>query len=422
MAKIPVLLVSFAFGGLHAAAESVEATSESVTVQKTAGQSSNEESKSGVITPESAVLPANVARFRGVYVNAEGESGFDASGKKTDSGIEIKAVAGAAIFEYGLNEKISLQFLAPLRKSTSLSVADKSKFLSNYQIQSKVEQVIDGQFAAILQNATIAALYNSNTPAPQNIPITGTSITIPSGTPVKTYLDTVKQTLVSSTVASEYEKAKSSAEATKFDKGLGDIELGAKYNFSSQAEPRFSGLPLYFSVGLGVRLNSSGYAEAVENGITPFGRGTTDLGLRLNADMDIVSGLQLHLENQTEMMLAKGKTFSGGKEVDYERVGSRQIGYAKFVLAPGAWASAVDMIRFSAKYNYDNDAKTKTNGVNQTDSAATKRSATYGISYNGFVQNIPVQVDFDLENPISGKNQVFVTENKVLTLKLYNRF
>ena len=72
------------------------------------------------------------------------------------------------------------------------------------------------------------------------------------------------------------------------------------------------------------------YKKAVENGLVPNGRGTTDFGLRLNADYDFTRGVQLQVENQTEFMVLKGRTYSSsGKEVDYARSGAREIGYVK---------------------------------------------------------------------------------------------
>ena len=385
------------------------------------GTDSQNAKQGGYISPESTTLPLNVARFRFVYGQSESTFGYDNSGKKVESGLKLNGAGGAAVIEYGVSKRLGVQFLVPLTKGANISVNNKEKFKSS-SIQPEVARQVGDVFTKILANPTVGGLYNSGGTAPVDIAISD-ELVIPAGANVKSFLDQAKAQKIVSETEAAYSSAKDSVEDTQFDKGIGDIEIGAKYSISTVDDPFCPGLPLYFSVAGGLRLNSSGYKKAVENGLVPNGRGTTDFGLRLNADYDFTRGVQLQVENQTEFMVLKGRTYSSsGKEVDYARSGAREIGYVKLVVAPGAWASELDMIRFSGKYGYDLDAKTKTDGKTQTDPAARGQSATFGLSYDGLTQGVPLQVDFDIVKPIAGKARQFASSNNILTLKTFYQF
>jgi hypothetical protein len=213
--------------------------------------------------------------------------------------------------------------------------------------------------------------------------------------------------------------------------GLGDIEVGAKYKFSTVEQPMFEGIPFYASVGLGLRMNTSGYADATKDGKLPVGRGTTDLGLRLNADYGIVQGIMLQVENQTEFMVMKGETYSSEKKVDFERDGIRNVGYGKLVVAPGAWYAPIDVLSFGAKYAYNFDAKTKTDGkLKEGAIAPESQNLVTSASLNGFVHGIPLQLDVDYTMPVSGKgnldayrlSETPVASSVAATLKAFYKF
>lgn len=375
----------------------------------------------GFISPESTTLPLDVARFRFFYGQSESTFGYDNGGKKVDSGLKLEGEGGAAVFEYGVSKKIGVQLLIPLTKGVDLTVRDKEKFKAS-KIQPEVEKQVGAVFSTILANPTIGGLYNSGANAPVAITISE-KLVIPQGANVKSFLDQAKALEISNQTEAAYASSKASVEDTKFDKGIGDIQIGAKYSISTIDDPYCPDLPLYFSVSGGIRFNTSGYKKAVEDGLVPNGRGTTDFGLRLNADYDFTRGLQLQAENQTEFMILKGRTVSStGKEVDFARTGARQTGYLKLVLAPGAWAPEIDFIRVSGKYGYDIDNKTKTDGVTQTDPASKAQSATFGLSYDGLNHGIPLQVDLDVVKPIAGRSAQFASSSNVITLKTFYKF
>ncbi len=220
------------------------------------------------------------------------------------------------------------------------------------------------------------------------------------------------------------------AEKTKAS-GIGDIEVGLKYKFSTVEEPIFVEIPFYASLALGLRMNTSGYKDATKDGKLPVGRGTNDLGIRLNADYGIVQGLMLQVENQTEFMVMKGETYSSGKKVDFERDGIRNVGYGKLVVAPGAWYAPIDVLSFGAKYAYNFDAKTKTDGKSVEGAIAPEsQSLVTSASLNGFVHGIPLQFDVDYTVPVSGKgnldnyrlSETPVAASVAATLKAFYKF
>lgn len=418
------LLASASFG---ADSEIREQSRTSQTLIESSEDQSVKPSATGKIIPESTTLPKDVARFRLIYGQSEGTFGYDSNGKKVDKGLKVKGTGGAAVFEYGVTPRLGFQLLVPFTLKTKIEVHSQEKFreLVKAGIVSEVNSVFDKLTAA---PTTLGALYNANATAPANIDIPGLG-TIPAGANVKSFLDGARsQTLASqlsdSNIAKIYGAKKEEIEQLDFDKGLGDIETGFRYSLSTLDQPFFEGIPLYFSVASGIRFNTSGYAKALKSGMNPSGRGTTDLGLRFNAEYGITQGLQVQFENQTETMLIKGKNYNTAeaKEVDYERSGLRQIGWAKLVVAPGAWLPSTDMIRFNLKYGYDMDAKIKVDGKLQKDDPSQTRSQTIGLAFDGLAIGLPLQIDLDMTTPISGKNAAFANKSNVFNFKTFYKF
>lgn len=364
-----------------------------------------------LIIPESAVLPESVLRFRAIYAGATSTSSYDSNANKVENGLKITANQSVAVLEYGITDRISAQLLVPYSLGGKVTVDDDKAFKEKglpALVAAKIEQI----------KAKLGALYTGNVPAPQDIPLVG-SYKIPQNVPVKTYFDQVALGLRANPLLA-YDLVKAEVEDTKFQEGLGDVQLGAKYALSTVSAPWFDGVPLYTSIGAGVRFNTGKFKEAAKDGKQAAGRGTTDLGIRVNADYEPLNGVQLQLENQTELMLAKGKTYSGGKEVDYERDGMRQNGYSKLVVAPGTWIPAADFLMLNARYNWDNDAETKTDGK-QSSSVEVGRSAQVGVGFDGLKLKLPVQLDYDYVLPAKSRNATAFGAN-VVTLKLFYKF
>lgn len=428
LAAFTVLIpTSLSLGALNETGEKAVQSVQSRALIATPNASSEKNTETGKIIPESTTLPKDVARFRVFYGYSEGTYGYDSKGKKINKGLKVEGTGGAGVFEYGITPRLGFQFLVPFSLKTKVEVHNKDTFRD--VVKAGITSQVNSGFDTLLADPTLGALYSSNSVAPADIAIPGL-LTIPAGANVKSVLDgarsqTLASQLADANVDKIYNEEKAKIEDLDFDKGLGDIETGARYSLSTIDEPFFSGIPLYFSVAGGIRWNTSGYAKTIKSGMSPNGRGTTDLGLRLNAEYGIIQGLQMQFENQTEVMLLKGKTYTAGeekKEVDYERNGLREIGWAKLVVAPGAWLPCTDMVRLNLKYGYDMDAKTKTDGKLQKEDATQTRSQTIGLSFDGLAMGLPLQADLDITTPISGKNAAFANKSNVFTLKTFYKF
>ncbi len=316
------------------------------------------ESQPGDIGPESATLPENVVRVRLALGSFSFDSAYDKDGKAQSSAAKVSGLVGAAVLEGGFTSKLSGQLYVPYQGEMELEANDDFAFASQ-------------------------------------------------GMPSRAF----------------YEGYIKSANDKQKNSGIGDIEVGAKYNLSSVAEPVLDGVPLYASVALGFRLPTG--ANVQKDGKAAIGDGTTDLGLRLNADYKVLQGVLVQVENQSEFMLAKGKTWDddSNKEVDFEYDGIRNVGYGKLVVAPGAWFAPVDVLSVNTKYGWDYKADEKENGVapDENSKGAYTHSLTMGASLNGFVYQIPLQLDLDYTMPMSGKNTEETT-SMLATLKAFYKF
>ena len=387
-----------------------------------------------LIIPESAALPESVLRFRAIYAGATSTSSYDSNANKVEDGLKITANQSVAVLEYGITDRISAQLLVPYSLGGKVTVDDRDKFTAKVvepRTLAKAGTSLDGVVAAFKsaipalaaglkgEDAKLFALgYLAGASASTAIEMKKfndafAGVVIPAGANIKDFVDNkFKGALVDAAVKT--------AEDTKFQEGLGDVQLGAKYALSTVSAPWFDGVPLYTSIGAGVRFNTGKFKEAAKDGKQAAGRGTTDLGIRVNADYEPLNGVQLQLENQTELMLAKGKTYSDSKEVDYERDGMRQNGYSKLVVAPGTWIPAADFLMLNARYNWDNDAATKRDGK-QLSSVKVGRSAQVGVGFDGLKLKLPVQLDYDYVLPAKSRNVTAFGAN-VVTLKLFYKF
>ncbi|MEN9809236.1 MAG: hypothetical protein RLZZ488_803 [Pseudomonadota bacterium] len=392
-----------------------------------------------LIIPESAVLPESVLRFRAIYGAATSTKGYDSNGNKIENGLKITANQSIAVLEYGITDRISAQLLMPYSLGGKVVVDDKDKFTNtrvNPGIAAKAGTNLDGIVGAFKtaipvlatgaagpEAKAFAQAYQAGQPLPIPVDMSKfnaafAGVTIPANTNIKTFVD---EQFKNALFDVYYNAGKTQAESTKFQEGLGDVQLGAKYALSTVNEPWFDGIPFYASAGVGVRFATSKYLEAKKEGKEPAGRGTTDLGVRLNADYEIVNGLQVQLENQSEMMLAKGKTYAGGKEVDLKRNGMRQQGYTKLVLAPGTWLEGAEFLMLNARYNWDNDMTKTVDGV-EDKTLPVARAAQFGLTLDGLKLKVPVQLDYDRIIAARSRNVSASFDAHVVTLKAFYKF
>lgn len=180
---------------------------------------------------------------------------------------------------------------------------------------------------------------------------------------------------------------------------------------------------------MGLRLPTGQFTD-VPAGFRSTGRGTTDLGLRLNLDYNPLPGVWLAAQNQTERMIVAGKkkgtslvdnTNTYGDAKKFERKGVRNVGFLRAVWGLGNITQTLKMIGVNTMWKYDIDAPEYIDGTLQ--SARKQAYAwTAGLTLDGLAYRIPAQLDIDYDMPIAGKNNRLAASILGITLKGYYRF
>jgi hypothetical protein len=384
------------------------------------------------VLPEGKTLPADTFRLRLPFRFAHATKGFDEDGHKTDIGAELRAVGTGIVLEYGVNEDLSLQIVAPIILQNDVGV-DAGKFRNSSTYKKKYAEFTAALAAQLQANGFCTsteqclALIESGQTFPSDTPITlptGETFVAKAGTPMKDVADSV---------------ITNAAKPSKGRTGLGDIQIGALYAIVKDG-------PVRFSAGGGFRFPTGSFKD-VPSGERPTGRGTLDGGIRTNVDILPTAGVVFSWQNQNEFMLAKGKreksslldpsktndadptsdaataAGSDGKSNNqtYERVGARNVGFVRAAWGLGSVVPALMPIGLNVSYNYDVDGQSRYDGV-----ASGGRPVTHSVSGNigisGLAYSIPASVDFDYDQPFAGRNLTLAPSSFGTTIKVYYRF
>ncbi len=365
--------------------------------------------------PEGKTLPAGVARVRIPMRFATGDYGYDQKGKKLDLGVDVNVTGTGLVLEYGLTDRISTQILLPYVAKNELGL-DANKFRTSAKYKEKVAE-FKSAVAGVMQasrlcadTARCLALIETGYHLPKDTEIklpSGEPLVIKAGVPVTSYADSLV------TTAAVPESGRT---------GLGDIELGVLYEVVHTG-------PVRFSAGLGLRLPTGSFDD-VPSAQRPTGRGTTDLGLRLNVDYNVVPGVIISGQNQSEQMLTKAEkpvtsllnaSETTGKKVDFERRGLRNIGFVKAAWSLGTITPDLRWLGTAAFYNWDLGA-TEYLDHKRVGDASRATSYTLNLTVSGLSYGIPVAVEYDRTTPIGGKNVALATTINAVTVKGYLRF
>lgn len=381
---------------------------------------------------EGRTLPKKVVRLRAPYKSAFASYGYDAQGQKQDLGLTLSAAGTALVLEYGATNKLSLQFLAPFVLESNLTLdadifRESDVYMENYiNFVGAVAQILIGQGVCASVSACMQLVENGYAlPVDTEVTLpTGESLAVKAGVPIKTYADAL---------------VVGAARPLEGETGWGDVEVGFLYSI-------YRAYNFGISFGLGVRLPTGSFSD-VPSAYLPTGRGTTDLGIRLNLDFSPLRGIWVSLQNQSEYMLQMGvkqKTSlldnsmlneadpttaaavaagsdGFGNEQDFERKGLRNFGFLKLAWGLGNLDRSLEPIGVSAQYSYARQSEEYLNGISKGPPA---KSASFvsGLTLDGLAHKFPAQLTYTHEVPISGENQTLAATIDIVTLKLYYKF
>lgn len=369
------------------------------------------------VVPEGKTLPKSVYRFRLPFKFANGSSGYDGSGRKKESGFKASASGFAAVMEYGLSDRLSLQLVVPYVLSNQLKRNDNA-FLNRDDVIALVQgsrQKLTAGIAAQLLAAGACPTLETCTKAIESgaakaaadtpIPLpNGTTATIPAGV---AFRDGIESIVTSGALASDAANPESGAT------GLGDIELGFQYAVLTRGS-------VLVSTGAGLRLPTGAFTD-VSARQRNTGRGTTDLGIRVNADMPLGEIAMVSFQNQSETMISGGKKKrDSGESVTFKRIGFRQVGFLKGTVNLSAINASMRPANIFTGLSYDNDNEERYDNI-----ASPKQESSgwfVGSSLSGLEHNIPASVDVEYKIPLTGKNVPIATTVFSTTAKIYWRF
>jgi hypothetical protein len=386
---------------------------------------------------EGKTLPERVFRLKAPLKFSWGNKSFDSKGNKVDNGLSISAGVLGIKLEYGITNDLSLQVGAPVVLQNRFGL-NGEKFLNSEKGSAQVKKFLSG-VAAKMQalgvcksTETCNSLIQNNYVLPvRNVVLpTGEVLTVQNGVPVKT----IAESLVANAIKPANGKA-----------GFGDMEVGLLYSLINERGP-ISGQPIYVSTGLGMRI-PTGQFEKVPAGQRVTGRGTLDLGFRLNLDYNPFPGVYFLAENLSETMLASGKKrrsslisstelntadptnatlrAAGADGVSnsqkFERKGIRNLGFVRASWGLGNLSQDLKWAGLYTQFKYDFDGEERLDGLAQGEKRRLFSWQTAFI-FDGLAYKIPAQLEFEYDTPVAGKNVSVATQGLTTTFKTYYRF
>jgi hypothetical protein len=389
-------------------------------------------------TPEGKTLPEGVARFRGIYQTATGDQAYDKNGNKSDSIVKATVVGSAAVFEYGLSDKLSLQFKMPfymsqkvelnktsaaygtaksgaysssfasLAKATSVSVTDQAS------LETSIKTAFIGACVTAGGSATTCATsYADGTLSSSGASAIGLASTFGAGSSsvsAKTYA-----AAAASASETSISKAIASAAESTGGRGMGDLEIGALYE-------AYVADPVFFSIGGGLRLPTGNRnLSGTEQDTT---RSAYELGLRLNLDYLATDWFMISWQNQSEVGLAGTKREVNGVSQERKRDGVREIGFIHLKPSLAVASPSLDAVKtsFGISYDYDNAEKVTSAGKETVTDRAMVQNLYASVGYSFLGHGIPAQFDIDHEKPLKAQNQTVAVTKTTMTVKAFAKF
>jgi hypothetical protein len=416
--------------------------------------------------PEGKTLPQGVMRARYVHSKVTGNgSSYDKDGNKLDAIVELNATGGAAVVEYGISDKLSLQvqfdFVGSFETNLKEDKLKASSAWANYMTA--------GYSANSTSTAKIRALET------QTEAFTGSKITskatfsaaalvaIAGEAVTNGACGTVSGTNQAEFIASCVANIKSGQKSTKAftsavagqisaDAGFGTVvssvadatDAAIQAGVVSQVKPvaeKKGGIGmgdttvgvlyeamkmdnLAIAVAGGLRYPTSNRDRAANE--KPTGRGLMEIGGRFNIDYTPIPTLAFAWQNQSEVMAAPGKYNWAGQSVTVSREGVRNVG---FLMIKPSLAGLSESLSFLAPkagiaYDYDSQERMKVGSGTEaaTGARASERKYLVGLGISTFDYGIPVHIDVEYRKSVEGQNISAATDSLTTQLKAYYRF
>lgn len=390
------------------------------------------------LLPEGKTLPAGVARFRLPYQMASGSSGYDEDGKKVDSPVKFTATGGAIVAEYGLTDKISLQWktdfvldqkvgvntgsdaykgiksLTYSQKTASLATATQSTITDETSLATAIKKAFIGGCQQGGGTAeTCATNYENGTLTSASAGAIGLGDAFGAGNAgvsAKAYATaaaagTEKQ--ISSGIAAEVE--------SKGGRGMGDTILGVLYEAYDSGS-------MFVALAGGLRI-PTGNRDLSGNELDTT-RGAWEVGARINVDMLPVDWFMISWQNQSEVGILGASRKQDGVSVDMKRDGVRNVGFIYLKPSLEAMMPGLESLRASVGITYDFDSAQKltSEGVEITSDRTSTVWNYASIGYSFLGMGLPLQLDLEQEMPNQGKNATIAPTKTTVTAKAFARF
>ena len=316
----------------------------------------NKKAQSGLAL--GAVLPQNVFRTTIANFFQKRDSEFDSEGKKKDLGFTLNASGMVFALEYGFSPNLSLQFKVPVVLSNRLTYEP-----SNLEKSDSFKKMKEGLDKALPSKDELANRKST----------------------FKFFDEEVKDGTT----------------------GLGDIEIGALYNW-------FASEHFIFSTGLGLRMPTGKYYQP--KALRPIGAGLFEVGIRNCFDTSFLNrNLWLSLQHQGEFALNR-TLHAVRKETDplyLPEVKDNKTYYTKLgmshqfkVQASGSFEAFTSYLKFlsaNLSYDYESIAPSFSDGV-QLDPRSHLHSLTGGMSISALPYRIPLSLDADYTKALAGSD------------------
>lgn len=390
-----------------------------------------------VLVGDAQLLPAKVLRFRYILQNVTGNQGFDSKGKAYDVGATLNAAGHAFAMEYGITDRLSLQFIVPVVGANNLAI-DANKFRQSDEFEEEYQNLVEAVTPALEARGLCSGVAGCRSAidgglalgvdTPVELP-TGEIVTIAANVPLKEAADSVILKAV---------------EPASGKTGLGDVTVGFGYSvFSSPRQ--------IVTLGLGVRLPTGEFTNVPAAYRAP-GSGFTTLGLVARYDLRIFNPLMLSISNQTEHHLTSavrnrssilnstelntadptvddpaiaGEGDGIANDAPIVRKGVLNSGSVKVSFALGSIARFLNPVAIYGAYGWKIDpAYERENDDDSYREKSELYTASYAVAIDGLglQPRIPLNISFQRDTPIAGKNVLVAPNLDIYQFILYYKF